>query len=199
LKASLVARVGGQCSRVVSSSARLCENGKGKTSGYWSGLIGETVHPDLAWCYDFPTRQLLAISGLIAFYNEKVDVIIDGQRLSRPVTHFSRRLFTREALIREPGRRQPDRPMSAVRNPSLATVAVTGAGMSVLPDAAGGCDGGSDVGAALGVAEGHHALGGIPAAAGAGRRNRVLTQGPVGVGRAGTGCRVTRQSRSRSR
>jgi uncharacterized protein (DUF427 family) len=44
----------------------------------------------LAWAYDFPTRQLLPIAGLIAFYNEKVDVIVDGQRLARPTTHFSR-------------------------------------------------------------------------------------------------------------
>jgi uncharacterized protein (DUF427 family) len=63
---------------------------KGKTTGYWSVLAGETVHQDLAWCYDFPTRQLLPIAGLIAFYNEMLDVIVDGQRLERPVTHFSR-------------------------------------------------------------------------------------------------------------
>ena len=42
-----------------------------------------------AGCYDFPTRQLLPIAGLIALYNEKVDVILDGQRLERPQTHFS--------------------------------------------------------------------------------------------------------------
>ena len=33
-----------------------------------------TVHTDLAWAYDFPTRQLLPIAGMIAFYNEKVDI-----------------------------------------------------------------------------------------------------------------------------
>ena len=48
------------------------------------------VHPDLAWAYDFPTRQLQPIAGLVAFYNEKVDVSIDGEPLARPVTHFSR-------------------------------------------------------------------------------------------------------------
>jgi uncharacterized protein (DUF427 family) len=63
---------------------------KGKTTGYWSVRVGETVHPDLAWAYDFPTRQLLPIAGMIAFYNEKVDVSIDGRQLERPVTHFSR-------------------------------------------------------------------------------------------------------------
>jgi uncharacterized protein (DUF427 family) len=62
---------------------------KGKTSGYWSIRVGKTIYPDLAWAYDFPTRQLLPITGLIAFYNEKVDITVDGQRLDRPVTHFS--------------------------------------------------------------------------------------------------------------
>ncbi len=43
--------------------------------------VGEDVHSDLAWCYDFPTRQLLPIAGLIAFYNEKVDIVVGGQRV----------------------------------------------------------------------------------------------------------------------
>ncbi|MEV4626883.1 DUF427 domain-containing protein [Micromonospora sp. NPDC049523] len=62
---------------------------KGRTGGYWSVRVGDTVHPDLAWAYDFPTRQLIPIAGLIAFYNEKVDVVVDGERLPRPKTHFS--------------------------------------------------------------------------------------------------------------
>jgi uncharacterized protein (DUF427 family) len=62
---------------------------KGQTSGYWSVRIAGETHPDLAWAYDFPTRQLLPIAGLIAFYNEKVDITVDGQRLQRPTTHFS--------------------------------------------------------------------------------------------------------------
>lgn len=62
---------------------------KGVTSGYWSAQIGERSHPDIAWTYDFPTRQLLPIAGLVGFYNEKVDIILDGQQLERPTTPFS--------------------------------------------------------------------------------------------------------------
>jgi uncharacterized protein (DUF427 family) len=62
---------------------------KGKTSGYWSVRVGEQLYPDLAWAYDFPTRALSPIAGLIAFYNEKVDVTVGGERLARPETHFS--------------------------------------------------------------------------------------------------------------
>jgi uncharacterized protein (DUF427 family) len=63
---------------------------KGTTSGYWSVRAGGTEHKDLAWSYDFPTRQLLPITGMIAFYNEKVDTFIDGEPAERPQTHFFR-------------------------------------------------------------------------------------------------------------
>jgi uncharacterized protein (DUF427 family) len=61
---------------------------KGTTSGYWSVCVGGKVHPDLAWAYDFPTRQVEPITGMIAFYNERVDISVDGERLERPKTHF---------------------------------------------------------------------------------------------------------------
>ena len=62
---------------------------KGTTSAYWSVDVGGRVEPDLAWAYDFPTRQLLPVAGLVAFYNEKVDLSVDGVRLERPGTKFS--------------------------------------------------------------------------------------------------------------
>ena len=62
---------------------------KGTTSSYWSVDVDGALSPDLAWAYDFPTRQLLPIAGLICFYNEKVDITVDGTRLDRPDTHFS--------------------------------------------------------------------------------------------------------------
>jgi uncharacterized protein (DUF427 family) len=61
---------------------------KGTTSQYWSIGIGETVHEDRAWSYDFPTRQVLPIAGMVSFYNEKVDLHVDGQELPRAKTHF---------------------------------------------------------------------------------------------------------------
>jgi uncharacterized protein (DUF427 family) len=61
---------------------------KGSTSGYWSVRVGDAIQADLAWAYDFPTRQLLPIAGLVAFYNEKVDTYLDGTLLDRPITHF---------------------------------------------------------------------------------------------------------------
>jgi uncharacterized protein (DUF427 family) len=61
---------------------------KGRTTGYWSIEAGGEVHPDLAWSYAFPTRELQPIAGLIAFYDEKVDTYIDGELQPRPKTHF---------------------------------------------------------------------------------------------------------------
>ncbi len=63
---------------------------KGKTTGYWSIRVGDNTYPDLAWSYDFPTAGLHSIAGLISFYNEKVDIFLDGQPLPRPATHFFR-------------------------------------------------------------------------------------------------------------
>jgi uncharacterized protein (DUF427 family) len=62
---------------------------KGRTSDYWSVRVGDEVHRDLVWAYDFPTAGPGAIAGLVAFYNEKVDIFVDGQELPRAKTHFS--------------------------------------------------------------------------------------------------------------
>ncbi|WP_407685618.1 DUF427 domain-containing protein [Mycobacterium sp. HUMS_1102779] len=61
---------------------------KGVTSGCWSVRAGNTVQPDLAWTYHYPLPAVAAIGGLVAFYNEKVDVVVDGVALGRPRTHF---------------------------------------------------------------------------------------------------------------
>jgi uncharacterized protein (DUF427 family) len=57
---------------------------KGITSGYWSTPEVE----DVAWTYHFPLPACAAIAGLIAFYNERVDIELDGVALERPKTHF---------------------------------------------------------------------------------------------------------------
>lgn len=61
---------------------------KGTTSDYWSVRVGGDVHPDLAWSYDYPLPAVSAIAGLVAFYDEKVDVVVDGVPQVRPITHF---------------------------------------------------------------------------------------------------------------
>ena len=45
--------------------------------------------PDLAWTYHYPLPAVAPIAGLVAFYNEKLDIIVDGAALARPKTQFS--------------------------------------------------------------------------------------------------------------
>jgi len=45
---------------------------------YWSVRIGETLHPDIAWGYDHPLPESIRIASLVAFYNERVDLVVDG-------------------------------------------------------------------------------------------------------------------------
>jgi uncharacterized protein (DUF427 family) len=56
---------------------------------WWSVRLGEHVHDDLAWSYRTPLPESQKIAGLIAFYNEKVDIYLDGERQERPHTKFS--------------------------------------------------------------------------------------------------------------
>jgi uncharacterized protein (DUF427 family) len=44
---------------------------------------------DIAWTYHHPLREAEPIRDLVAFFNERVDVIVDGQRRQRPITPFS--------------------------------------------------------------------------------------------------------------
>jgi uncharacterized protein (DUF427 family) len=62
---------------------------KGTTTAYWSAEVGGRRFADIAWSYGFPTRDLSPIAGLVSFYNERVDLVVDGRRLVRPTTHFS--------------------------------------------------------------------------------------------------------------
>lgn len=71
-----------------SSTETLCPY-KGVTSAYWSARVGDTVHADLAWTYQTPLPAVAPIANLVAFYNEKVDITVDGTPLARPNTHFS--------------------------------------------------------------------------------------------------------------
>lgn len=56
---------------------------------WWSVRVGEHVYDDLAWSYPTPLPESQKIAGLIAFYNEKLDIYLDGVLQERPTTKFS--------------------------------------------------------------------------------------------------------------
>lgn len=69
---------------------------KGRAS-YWSAEVAGRRHEDLAWSYERPITDAVAIAGLVAFWDERVDVSLDGERRERPAGAVS------EALLDEAG------------------------------------------------------------------------------------------------
>ena len=55
----------------------------------WSVRAGGRLHEDLAWSYSTPLPESQKIAGLIAFYNEKVDLFVDGVLQERPSSKFA--------------------------------------------------------------------------------------------------------------
>ncbi len=55
------------------------------TAEYWS----VNGHADLAWSYRTPLEESGRIAGLISFYNEKVDIYVDGVLQERPTSKFA--------------------------------------------------------------------------------------------------------------
>jgi uncharacterized protein (DUF427 family) len=57
---------------------------------------GHATHFDVAgkeavaWTYEDPLHDGLPVKGLVAFYDERVDVDVDGERQERPQTQWSR-------------------------------------------------------------------------------------------------------------
>lgn len=54
------------------------------------GKNGEArEYRDLVWYYRNPTHESAHVAGLLCFYNEKVDIELDGHMLERPKTNFA--------------------------------------------------------------------------------------------------------------
>jgi uncharacterized protein (DUF427 family) len=61
---------------------------KGRAS-YWSARVGDRVLPDLVWTYERPQHDALPVQGMLSFYTERVDLVVDGVAVPRPVTPWS--------------------------------------------------------------------------------------------------------------
>jgi uncharacterized protein (DUF427 family) len=64
---------------------------KGEAS-YWSLEVGGRVLEDLGWTYAEPLPDAVSIKGLVAFWDEQVDVVVDGERRVRPGGELSKAL-----------------------------------------------------------------------------------------------------------
>lgn len=56
---------------------------------YFDAHVGGDVVNDVAWTYTLPRPESAPIAGHICFYDEKLDIDIDGERQPRPRTHFA--------------------------------------------------------------------------------------------------------------
>ncbi|MFV1989661.1 MAG: DUF427 domain-containing protein, partial [Acidimicrobiales bacterium] len=56
---------------------------------YWSVEVDGVEHPDVVWSYQTPLSDASKVAGLVCFYNEKVNITIDGEQQVQPVTKFS--------------------------------------------------------------------------------------------------------------
>lgn len=59
------------------------------TARYWSVNVDGEIHEDLVWGYDAPLPESQLVTGLVSFYNEKVDIYVDDELVERPKTKFS--------------------------------------------------------------------------------------------------------------
>jgi uncharacterized protein (DUF427 family) len=58
-------------------------------AAYRSLVLPERTVPDLVWTYADPLPDAVAITGLLCFFEERVDMIVDGVRRDRPVSPWS--------------------------------------------------------------------------------------------------------------
>ncbi len=56
---------------------------------YYNVTVNGTVHPNLVWWYPFPVEESNRIAGYVSFYNEKVDIYVDGELEAKPATVFA--------------------------------------------------------------------------------------------------------------
>lgn len=59
------------------------------TARYWTATINGETYENFLWGYDYPLPESERIGGLVAFYNEKVDLYLDEEVQERPETKFS--------------------------------------------------------------------------------------------------------------
>jgi uncharacterized protein (DUF427 family) len=59
------------------------------TASYYSLEIGGRLYQDHVWIYRSPLPESARITGLAAFFNEKVDLWVDGELQPRPHTVYS--------------------------------------------------------------------------------------------------------------
>jgi uncharacterized protein (DUF427 family) len=56
---------------------------------YRSVRVGDEVHENVAWTYAQPRHDAAAVAGYVAFFNERVDIVVDGEPQPSPRSPWS--------------------------------------------------------------------------------------------------------------
>jgi uncharacterized protein (DUF427 family) len=59
------------------------------TASYYDVVVEGTRHENVVWWYPFAAEESQRVAGLVSFYNEKLDIYVDGELEVRPKTMFS--------------------------------------------------------------------------------------------------------------
>jgi len=56
---------------------------------YWTATVEGQLYPEIAWSYPSPIPECPKIEGLLCFFNERVDISVDGELQDKPKTFWS--------------------------------------------------------------------------------------------------------------
>jgi uncharacterized protein (DUF427 family) len=59
-------------------------------ASYFDLRVGDQLEDDLVWTYNDPLHDALQVKYMLAFFNERVNLEVDGERQDRPRTQWSR-------------------------------------------------------------------------------------------------------------
>jgi len=59
------------------------------SANYWSISVDEGTVDDIVWGYTAPLAESADVAGFVSFYNERVDIYVDGELETKPKTVFS--------------------------------------------------------------------------------------------------------------
>jgi uncharacterized protein (DUF427 family) len=59
------------------------------SANYFTVEVDGRTYPDFVWLYRMPLPESQKVAGLACFYNEKVDLYLDGELQERPRSPFS--------------------------------------------------------------------------------------------------------------
>ena len=122
------------------------------TAGYYSVRLATETGKDLVWYYEDPLPEVGRIAGLLCFFNEQVDIELDGELQERPESPWSRRVRSDVRGARPRTRPRRRRAASQDRAAGGRPPAPGVFGHALPGDADGGDAGGEHVGVPVAVA-----------------------------------------------